>query len=395
MTETQVEQTVATLRDRSIGASPSIILREALDAQIPRGVRRYIIARVAAWLAEDFKHSPRFVKMNFAGGGDAELTATFSREIAAGVELKRKEFLDLLKEAVIFTERYLTRPRWTLVQILSDESQTVSLRDLHSRLAFCADYAYFERLLENVIARRSTKEISVEELTSLVHRIDDQVVQQHAAGELALLAKPIFDLLLLHDAGPDESIPLSAVLTFFEDKNMKILKEYIESICRIRKSTTITLTSLALLIEKLGTSGEGGAAEASGLKGFTPSTENDQTAAGQIAETVQPGTPEPVQVPSVGEVRAGGDPSHPDIRSFMTESQQHRFIRRVFSKDESLFSSVVAALNSMDSWGEASSYLAGIYRRNRLDPFAEDVVEFTDLVQRRFSSFQRSGHEVH
>ena len=392
MTETQVEQIVATLRDRTIGADPSIVVRRALDARIPRGVRRCIMARVAAWLEEDLKHSPRIAKISLARGGTARLTSTLLKEIATGVELKREEFLDHLKQAVMFTESYLTRPRWTLVRILSGDSHNVSLQDLHSRLDCCADYAYFERFLETVIARRSAGEISPEELTTLIRRIDEHVVNQHTAAELALLTKPIFDFMLLRDAGPDDAIPLSPVLTFFEDKNMKILREYIESICTIRKSTTITLTTLAVLIEKLGVVDGGGAATASGP--MESPGQSDRTAAGQTAETIQTEIPEPVDVPSVGEIPAGEKTSLPDIRSLMSEKQQQRFIRRLFNKDESTFSGVLATLNSMDSWSEASSCLADMYRRNRLDPFADDVVEFTDLIEQRFSPSLRSNHEV-
>ncbi|HXX64632.1 MAG TPA: hypothetical protein VEO56_12625, partial [Bacteroidota bacterium] len=81
--------------------------------------------------------------------------------------------------------------------------------------------------------------------------IDDQIVKQHNARELALLAKPIFDFLLLRDTPPDVAIPIKPVLVFFEDKKMKILREYIESICRIRERSTITLDELTALVEDL------------------------------------------------------------------------------------------------------------------------------------------------
>jgi hypothetical protein len=42
-------------------------------------------------------------------------------------------------------------------------------------------------------------------------------------------------------------------------------------------------------------------------------------------------------------------------------------------------------LNAFQSWKEASAYLTRVYEVNRLDPFAEDVIEFTDLIQSRYS----------
>ena len=120
-----------------------------------------------------------------------------------------------------------------------------------SKLDCTVDYAYFKTLIQKIMQRRGTRDISAEEFRTMLVRIDDQIVKQHNARELALLAKPIFDFLLLRDTPPDVSIPLKPILVFFEDKKMNILRDYIESICRIRRRTEITLDELTTLVEDL------------------------------------------------------------------------------------------------------------------------------------------------
>lgn len=73
----------------------------------------------------------------------------------------------------------------------------------------------------------------------------------------------------------------------------------------------------------------------------------------------------------------------------MGEKQRQRFIRHVFNKDQAYFFGVLATLNTLHSWDEAAGYLKQVYSINRLDPYSETVVEFTDLVQRRFSGEAR------
>jgi len=90
-----------------------------------------------------------------------------------------------------------------------------------------------------------------QQFRSLVGSIDEQIIIQHNARELALLAKPIFDFVLLRDTPPDVAIPLKPILIFFEDKKMDILRNYIESICRVRDKADLTLDELTTLVEDL------------------------------------------------------------------------------------------------------------------------------------------------
>jgi hypothetical protein len=40
----------------------------------------------------------------------------------------------------------------------------------------------------------------------------------------------------------------------------------------------------------------------------------------------------------------------------------------------------------LPTWKEASAYLQQIYEINDLDPYAEDVVEFTDTIHQRYTA---------
>jgi hypothetical protein len=47
---------------------------------------------------------------------------------------------------------------------------------------------------------------------------------------------------------------------------------------------------------------------------------------------------------------------------------------------------VIAALNRITSWSEASAYLQELFQMNGLDPYAEEVIAFTDAIQHRYMS---------
>jgi hypothetical protein len=119
------------------------------------------------------------------------------------------------------------------------------------KLDYFYDYAYFGGLIERVAHQKGWNEMHVDDFRVLIAKIDDQIIKEHTPRELAMLAKPIYGFLLLGDQSQDKPIPLKPILVFYEDKNMKILNDYIERICNIRKREDITLTELVGIIEDL------------------------------------------------------------------------------------------------------------------------------------------------
>jgi hypothetical protein len=379
MSTPSVEQAFAVLRDRTIADSQQILLKQVLDASMPPGVKRYLLAEVVSLLARDLDTLPHFGRLHPDAPGIADLRLAFLRSLAGGYDITRDEYLTLLKEAVAFTESYLTRPRWTLESFLFEDQQEISLETLQTRFAYCADYGYLGRVLEEILLRRNATGVSRADFRTLLARIDYQVVQQHSPAEFAMLAKPLFDFLLLKDAGLDELVPLAPILEFLEDKKLTIVREYVESISRLREMKGLSLRQLRQLMEDLASAGREGDTEKK------PAGEPAATAAPVTANTAPaPPATEAEHPPPLPPERPGPE-ALPNLRSLIGEKQRQRFIRHVFNKDQAYFFGVIATLNTLRTWEEAATYLKQVYVINRLDPFDAPVVEFTDIVQQRFA----------
>ncbi|MBM2846545.1 MAG: hypothetical protein HW407_1857, partial [Bacteroidetes bacterium] len=52
---------------------------------------------------------------------------------------------------------------------------------------------------------------------------------------------------------------------------------------------------------------------------------------------------------------------------------------------------VIAALNGISTWQEASAYLQELFQMNGLDPYADEVIAFTDAMQQRYMSGKTEG----
>jgi len=251
MLEHETESIFATLRSRTIGDRDAILLREILGAEIPRGIKTYVQAETVRQFETELFASPRFSRVDRQSTGVRRHGRALIASMSALYSFPREEYLSLLENAIHFLENYLCRPQWTIENFVFESSGRMSAQEVVARLECTVDYAYFRTLIQKIMQRRGIREISAEEFRSMLVRIDDQIVKQHNPRELALLAKPIFDFLLLRDTPPDVSIPLKPILVFFEDKKMNILRDYIESICRIRRRSEITLDELTTLVEDL------------------------------------------------------------------------------------------------------------------------------------------------
>ena len=251
MLEHETDVILEALIARTIGARESILFGEIQSADIPRGIKTYLQADVIRSLESELYSSPRLARVVRTTPGVRRQGRAFVASMAATYAIPRAEFLPLLENAVHFLENYLCRPQWTIEHFVFESGDRVRTADLVAKLDCTVEYAYFRTLIPRVMERRGMHDVSVEEFRDMLGRIDDQIVRQHNARELALLAKPIFDFLLLRDTPPDVSIPLKPILVFFDDKKMKILRDYIESISRIRQKEAITLDELTTLVEDL------------------------------------------------------------------------------------------------------------------------------------------------
>ncbi len=455
MLEHETDQIRAALMARTIGDRETILLRDILAADIPRGIKTYIQAETVRLFESELFSLPRFSRVDRRAAGFRSHGRAFIAAMSALYSFPREEYLSLLENTIHFLENYLCRPQWTIENFVFESGGRVPAHDVVAKLECTVDYSYFRTLIQKILQRRGIKEIGAEDFRAMLVRIDDQIVKQHNARELALLAKPIFDFLLLRDTPPDVSIPLKPILVFFEDKKMNILRDYIESICRIRERSEITLDELTTLVEDLylgqaappapdppSASAASPVYPQDPAPSFPPAPEPPQES--RPSESPVPGTPaeEPeeqdyasplpadesdgylptieIQLPSifdfVTEEPDGRDDGPPepegpkvpgsyqgqfastspwpglaDLRELIQGHTRSRFVKRLFDRNDDQYEDVITSLNNCPAWKDATLLLNSLYVSHGLDPFDPDVVEFTDAIHRRYLGAEKEG----
>jgi hypothetical protein len=389
MLEQETESIITALTERTIGRRDVVSLKEALTAEMPRGVKAYLQAEVIRWLRADLAAAPRFGRVSTAAPGIAELTAAFLRSLAQGYSFTRTDFSSILADAVHFTENFLCRPQWTLSTFLFESSPVIKPEEMYFRLGYTADYSYFRRLIEKVVRQWNWKEVRAEDFRMLAEKVDGQVVRQHTAQELAMLTKPIYDFLAMGDASRNFAIPLSVILIFFDDKKMSNVKSHIENICRIRGRSELTLKELASLIEDVSITPPGtkppAPTAAPPAMSAAPADQTPPPPPDETDRAIQLALDGPLKPPEEEPLPLEGDAAGlPDIHMIITEKERSRFLKKLFKKDEDYYTTFIGELNTSPTWKDATVLLNRFFQENQIDPFSDEAVEFTDAIQARY-----------
>jgi len=394
MLEKELSAIIKTLQGRTIAENDTIVLKEVMGADIPRSIKNYIQGEVAdaLWLeAATLQHFQRV--QGLARGGNKIVRSLF-QTFALEFTFSRDQFQTALSDAVHFVGNFLCRPRSVLTHFLFKKSDTVSAEELFVRVDRFTEYQYLLTLLAAYVSREGIFQLRRHECSAILEKLDDRIVKQHNAVELAGLAKPIFQFYILARKDNRTSIPIEPLLAFYDDKKLYVLREYIERICAIRKNTELTQEELAAIAEDLylddGDEARKKENNSTAVASFATSMDDEQS---QPSADVLEGE----EISEVDAARITHDPfmnaaveQFPDIHTLIAEDQRSRFVKTIFKKDPHFYDGIIASLNRTRSWKEASIQLHEFYETNGLDPFSQTVVEFTETIYNRYTSRKTS-----
>jgi len=433
---------------RTIGTRDTIRVSEVLGSTIPRGVKVYVRADVERRLAAEVAGADHMARIGQSAFEAAHLRGLYVRHAADAYLLRRDEYVPLLENAVRFTENYLCRPRWTLRSFLFHDAPTLPASTLLARLEWIPEYAYLPQLLTRVITSRKLNGLSDAACGELIAKIDDAVVREHRPRELARLTAPIFSFYLLSADPGSSCIPLRPLSVFFEDKGLLALREHLQGVCHMRNRIDISLGELEELTEDFfgeqpplpqaepvpepeptheeelppaaGPAGgvapspppadaapapavpepEPAVSEATALMSESmplmstpvPVVSDSTSVLSEATSLMAESTPSMSESTSAGNEEGGAPAWAPEsapapsfeLQSMITEDQRRRFIHVICDKDEAFYELIIARLDEIRTWSEASDYIRELFEINSIDPFHRVAVTFTDIVQRRF-----------
>ena len=410
--ETEIEIIMNGVRARTIGEAESIRLKEILKANLHPALKAYFKARVWQLLQQERLTEVRSKRFPYMLQEVLRLQEQIDLLLVYNYEFGQHDFSLMLDHAVHFQFNFLCRPQWTLLNFIFENQRRRPTSDIRRKLRYCVDYAYYAEIIKRYIEERGLAEMTYEEFSELVEKIDQEIVSRHTSVELALMTRPIIHFIESSQAAEvkplsEATLPINAAIVFFEDKKLDDIKERLESERDGRGLAEVSLRQLATIIEKVRTGSED--AEVT-----FPEDHAEEAKVGEVpvepqpAPEAQPEAPTAAKVLKVfsdfeedepivtfgeaeterlagtaeeGETFAGG---MVNLHSLFSPSEEKTFIKKVFHKDDLMFREALDRINQMRDWKEAAKYLQDMFITNDVDPFSEEAILFTDKIQNRF-----------
>ena len=407
--ESEIELIMNAVRSRTIGEAESIQLKDILNARLHPALKAYFKARVQQMLQQERQTEVRSKKFPYALPEIARLQEQIDLLLVHNYVFGQHDFTLMLDHAVHFEFNFLCRPQWTLLNFIFENQRRRPTSDIRQKLRYCVDYSYYSEIIKRFIDDRGLAELTYEEFSDLLEKIDQEIVARHTSVELALMTRPILWFIeyaeLTDKRSTSEStIPINAAIVFFEDKKLNAIKDRLELERDKNGVESVSLRQLANIIEKIRSGNEDAEVmfpedrpekpEPAEIKPPVVQAAMDLTATQKppmrVFSDFEEDEPVIVSPPAMTEETPGpvAESMEPgmfvNLHALFSATEEKTFIRKIFRKDELLFRESLDQINRMSEWKDASQYLQQIFITNDVDPFSEEAILFTDKIQRRF-----------
>lgn len=415
--ESEIEIIINTVRGKTIGEEETIRLRDVLASDIHPAIKAYFKAEVEHLLTLERENEVRSKKFPYSLPEIARLHKQIDLLLVHNYQFGQHDFEAMLDHAVHFQFNFLCRPQWTLLSFMFENQRRRQASEVERKLRYCVDYVYYPEIIRRYIEDRGFAEFTYEEFSTLLEKIDREIVATHSSVELALMARPMLKFIEAGQPIPrsnngEPMIPINAAIVFFEDKKLNDIKERLEVERDRNQIVDVTLRQLAGFIEKVRTGNEeaevvfpvlqadvptgsenklSGKETGSGLVGLgavPPARPKNQPAKffsdfeeSELSEAQTPIVQEPPKEPTVPERSSDG---FADAHTLFSPADQKEFIRAIFKRDEVEFRNALDRFNTITDWKDASQFIEQLFIANDVDPFSEEAILFTDRVHSRY-----------
>ena len=380
MFEQETEQIIDMARQRTLGSAQAIALKDILGANIPAPLKTFFRAEVEAILLDEMQQRRKKSRFNFQHPEVVSLENQINSILVLNFTYERTEFLSRLDDTVHLLANFLVRPHWTLTSVLFEREQSITALSLLRLLRYFGAYEYLKDILVHYVGEKLIASFTREEFATLLWRMDAEYVRRKSGDELARILFSLFDFFDYPKKGEGMSLPIKALVRYFEDKGLASVLPMLEGAIAQGKND-ISHRELGELLENVRRTS--GAFEASKLEVEHPVTEREMVASIEASQPLPPSPTLPQRQNDHGTAAVQGPSGVIRILEF-SEGDQKRFTRRIFRQDEAAFASASGALKHAPSWKEASKIIDEIFIQNVIDPYSSDALRFTETLFKQF-----------
>ncbi len=365
MFEKETETIIGTVLRRVPGTSGPVAVKDLLASDIPYPIKVFFRADVEAALLAELQHHRKESRFDFNHPEIESLQNQINSLLVLRYSFGAEDFRRRLTDAVHLLINYLIRPQWTLAGVVFEKEETISSQSLLGLLRYFGPYDYLREIVSRYVSEKRTAAFTRQEFVSLLWKADGEYIRRKSGDELARIMSPIYDFLDFPSNTGANAVPTRALIRFFEDKGVTAVLTQLEGEFA-QGNTGLSRQRLGEILEEV--------RRTCGAFAVDKVVPNPQDL---LTSPAAPSPPSPVPPQATAD---GGI----ELERLLTESEQRRFIRKIFGQNEEAFHSAFRSMSTLTGWKETSKFIDEIFITNDVDPYSSDAKRFIEVMFRHF-----------
>lgn len=361
MFERETTNIIKTILERIPQTSAeSVSIKDILAADIPHPIKTFFRSDVEALLLSELQHHRKESRFFFNHPEVISLQRQINSTLVLHYTFKWKEYEKRVDDAVHMIINYLIRPQWTLTSVIFEKEETISSHSLTNLLRYFGPYEYLRDIIVHYLSEKKIASIRKDEFKSLVWKVDGEFIRRKSGDELARMMSPIFDFFDYPNKTSNNPIMIKALIKFFEDKGLTMVLPRFEGEIAQGK-TEMKRRELSELLEDVRRT----------LGAFhVEKIEFEQT---DLIEKSNK-----TNIESITESQ--NESLKLDLLSSISESEKHKFIKKIFKQSEDAYTSALKSLAKLSTWKQASRNIDEIFIQYDVDPYSSEATRFIEVI---------------
>lgn len=198
---------------------PYFTYEQLISSELNPAIMHYISAEIDFLIFEDRQKLLKNSVFDYSGEKINHLFSQIGDEVKRTKRFSLEYISKLILHASSFTINFLVRPKWTLVKFVFDEGQHKTTSEIKQILNYLYYYKHLKTILISYINTKKIISMNAEEFTALFEKVDSLGVETYLPSVLTGSLKSMAEFFNIGEVQKNK-IPLIAVLTFLEEKNL-------------------------------------------------------------------------------------------------------------------------------------------------------------------------------
>jgi hypothetical protein len=300
----------------------------------------------------------------------------------------------LIEKSIKLGFNYTLRPKWTLLNYIFGNLESVSANIVLRKLEIFRFYKFYEESVRKYAKEKNPLAITKKTVIKLFDDADTILHERLLTDPNAVKTKNFFlQLFRLKyaenvDLSLNSSVPYGYIRIFLEDKSFYGLLEKFDVIKKLHDGKEIELKDIIKIVSGKFVSEQETLQDIAVTQGKSYKIADEELNYFTPSEEMNKSFEEKSETPEVKTIRIEEkeeDTSNIEILRLFSREEADRILKKIFGNNKIQMYGTMTEISKLNDWDETARYLKSLFLENKVDIYHKDVVLFVDIINEHFN----------